>query len=133
MHQGNMRQFATYQAARPVVVWGWFGLVLFVAYMSLRPLHLDLGVHNGDKVLHLATYAFLALCAPWRFQWRIPLVVLGFLVLLGGLLEVGQGILSTGRSAEIADACANAVGAGLGVLIRCGITWKIAKRRAYGK
>jgi VanZ family protein len=128
-----MRHREIYQSARPMLVWAWFALVLFVAYMSLRPLHLDLVVQNGDKVLHLATYAFLALCAPWRFQGRIPLVILGFLVLVGGLLEVGQGILATGRSADIADACANGVGTGLGVLIRCAITWKLVKRRAYGK
>jgi VanZ family protein len=132
MYQGNMNQQRRWMALEPRFAWIWWGLIVFVAYMSLRPLNLDLGVRNGDKVLHLATYAFLALSAPWRFQRRIPLVVLSFLMLLGGLLEVGQGVLPTGRSAEFADAGANAAGACIGVLVRVVMMWKSEKGRSDG-
>ena len=108
----------------------WTGLLF--GYMSLRPLSLDLGVQNGDKVLHLATYAFLILTAPWDFQGRRLLVLIPALVLFGGLMEIGQGMLTTGRSAEMADALANMAGVCLGVIVRI-LLWKAWGKKGDGK
>ncbi len=111
----------------------WVVLVLAVAYMSLRPLSLDLGVQHGDKVLHLTTYALLIFLAPWKFQGWIPVVLMGALVLFGGCMELGQGMLSTGRSAEMADALANTAGVCLGALVRILLRISVRRKGLYGK
>ena len=101
--------------------WPWLGLwwlaVLVVVLFSLTPPPpLELPRH-GDKVEHLLAYAALAAAAVQVFRRGVPLLAAwAGLVLLGIALEAAQGALTTTRMADPADALANALGVGLGML-----------------
>jgi VanZ family protein len=92
------------------------GLVAAVVYASLKP---DFGpaVPAGfDKLEHMSAYLlltvwFAGLYPPAAFR-RIGAALLA----LGVCLEVMQGLMHMGRSAEVLDAAANAAGIGLGLL-----------------
>lgn len=92
-------------------------LLAAVVFASLQP---NLGPRvpaNFDKVEHLAAYFALAvwftgLVVRDRY-WK---VVVGLLA-LGASIEVLQGLMDIGRSAEWPDMIANTLGIGLGLLI----------------
>jgi VanZ family protein len=75
----------------------------------------------SDKVLHLGGYALLAALfaralvggLPARLPLTNAALAVGLAVAYGAALEVRQAFLVT-RSAEFADALANAAGAGVG-------------------
>ena len=75
-----------------------------------------------DKAGHFLL--FLAAARPWRrsfraLDWRhAGLATIAAAALYGGLLELGQGALTTTRSAEILDALAGALGAAASVSVR---------------
>ncbi len=102
----------------PLLWWGIFvALMVLVAVVSLGPPPASPDVPNADKWEHLTTYAGLALVAVQIFRPGRPLLVAGLaLVLLGVLLEVGQGTLTTDRMMDWRDAVANTIGVGLGLL-----------------
>jgi VanZ family protein len=102
--------------------WLWLGLwwlaVLVVIVFSLTPPPPIELPRNGDKVEHLLAYAVLAAAATQVFRPGWPLLVAGAgLVLMGIALEFAQGALTVTRMADPADALANALGVGLGLLI----------------
>lgn len=71
-----------------------------------------------DKLIHATGYAILASLAVCLFEkpgprWRALLWV----ILLGGLIEIAQGLLPTGRMMEAADFAANTFGAGIGAVL----------------
>jgi VanZ family protein len=71
-----------------------------------------------DKLIHGTAYAMLAIFATCIFQqksarWKAII----WLIVFGGLIELAQGYLPTGRSMEFADFIANTLGIGLGVFI----------------
>lgn len=72
-------------------------------------------VPHLDKVVHAGLFCAVALPAmlgaPGRWHWLIGLVVLGY----GGMTELVQPYF--GRGAELGDFVANAVGAGLAVVL----------------
>lgn len=80
-----------------------------------------------DKLLHLSTYALLAmalgLASRLRGAGALWLAFVGA-VLMGALDEYLQ-IARPGRSADWADLTANITGAALG----CGVLWMMAKGR----
>lgn len=101
--------------------WLWLGLwwlaVLVVVVASLSPPPPVELPRHGDKVEHLLAYALLAAGAVQVFRRGAPLWLAGLgLVLLGIGLELAQGAFTTTRMADPADALANAMGVGLGLL-----------------
>jgi len=88
---------------------------LFIVWASLRPTGASNAIPHTDKVLHLLVYALLGgaitLAWPKLSKWRI----FWGCVVLGAALELGQGLMETGRTASIWDALANSIGAALGI------------------
>ena len=95
-----------------------FGMLLGV-FLSLRrggdemPL-----IPHLDKLIHATGYAILASLAVCLFEkpgprWR----ALIWVIMLGGLIEIAQGLLPTGRMMEAADFAANTFGAGIGAAL----------------
>lgn len=70
-------------------------------------------IPNADKLLH--GLAFFGIAISWRLGGMSVRRVLLLSLLLIGATEIGQAVLSTGRSAEIADALADLAGVGLGL------------------
>lgn len=71
-----------------------------------------------DKLIHGSAYAMLAIFAICIFEQnsaRYKAII--WLIVFGGLIELVQGYLPTGRSMEFADFIANTLGIGLGVFI----------------
>lgn len=96
---------------------GW-ALVGLVTALSLVPSPPEtLSFQGGDKVLHLAAYTglmlwFGAIYLSGRRRYRIG----AFLVLLGLILELAQGVMGY-RSLQGADMIANTLGVALGWLL----------------
>lgn len=102
--------------------WLWLGLwwmaVALVVVLSLVPPPMSMPVPpHGDKIEHLLAYAALS-ASLVQLVRQGPALVLGGagLVLLGLALEWAQASLTTTRQAEAADALANTLGVGLGLL-----------------
>lgn len=104
----------------PALLWG---IVIFV--LSLMPGgnadKMMFGIPHFDKIGHFGMYAvwaFLVFSAlsgkRLRFAFFFTLVLCG---LSGVLLEFGQYYLASGRSFEVADMVANALGAIAGLLV----------------
>lgn len=107
--------------------WGWRTLFLsavcVVAWQSLQPASMEEGIPHLDKVLHLLSYGVLtALALLSRFKIN-PVWVVFIVILIGVVLEVSQGTMNLGRTASVADAVANAVGAGIVYFI-----WRFFRR-----
>ena len=103
-------------------------LVAMVVYASLVPV-LPVPVPGRfDKVEHFATYCLLAVwftgLYPRVRYWK---VVAG-LIVLGLGLEVAQGVMQLGRSAEPFDMVANASGVVVGLLLALAATGNWARR-----
>ncbi len=96
-------------------IWGVYlaALVIF----SLLPSFAPPGPANSDKFMHLAAYLILTCLWP-EFILQSPSTRFLAAAGLGAVLECGQGILPTGRYAEVWDAVANAAGAGIGLLVQ---------------
>lgn len=91
-------------------------LILFVVASSLTSVQPSLHISNVDKVLHVLAYLVLgSVCLP-AFARVQPLFVWLGLCVLGIAIEIAQGLMSTGRSADILDGFANASGAMLAVI-----------------
>ena len=101
----------------------WLGLWIFGMllglFLSLRRGGNELPlIPHLDKLIHATGYAILASLAVCLFEkpgprWRALLWV----ILLGGLIEIAQGLLPTGRMMEAADFAANTVGAAIGAAL----------------
>ncbi len=103
-------------------------LVGAILYSSLAP-SLALPVPDGfDKVEHFTAYCGLALwftgLYPRARYWQ---VVIGLLA-LGLGVEIAQGAMQLGRSAEALDMAANAAGVGAGLLLALALTGGWAQR-----
>lgn len=99
--------------------WLWFacgfGMLALVAILSLMPVS---GAGGNDKLAHILMYAFLS---SWFsllvIRYRSLCWVLFGLIAYGLLMEFLQG-LTDYRSAELADAIANSIGATIGLIFR---------------
>jgi VanZ family protein len=101
----------------------WLGLwivgMLLGCYLSLRPGSEKIPIiPHLDKLIHATSYALLAVLAvclfkPGRNRWLAVL----WLVLLGGLIEIAQGLWAVNRAADPWDLLANSLGIVLGAAI----------------
>ena len=107
---GGMRKFP--------LLWKccWVFYVLALGIASLMPVHLPDAPDNSDKVLHGLAYCLLVLLWPqaWR---RNAIAMFAFAAGLGVFLEIGQGVLPTGRYLDPWDALANSLGAAAGLAV----------------
>ncbi len=87
------------------------------------------GTPDGfDKVEHFTAYCGLAVWFTGLYpRTRYWLVVSGLLA-LGLAVEIAQGVMQLGRSAEFFDMVANAVGVGVGLLLALALTGGWARR-----
>jgi VanZ family protein len=92
--------------------------MLLGVFLSLRPSGAEMpAIPFADKLIHGTGYGLLAVLAVCLFErgkrWRALL----WLLCLGGLIELAQGLLPTGRMMEAADLLANAIGIALGAAV----------------
>jgi hypothetical protein len=106
---------------RMLLVIGWL-LIVFIVAGSLTPAGADVKFLFSDKVRHLSSYLMLMVyfCGLYPRE-RHPLLALAFF-LLGAVLEVLQGTLTTTRQMDLIDLTANTLGIALGfVFARLGL------------
>ena len=110
----------------------WIAGMLLGVYLSLRPgLVKEQIIPHLDKIIHATSYAILAVFAVCLFERKGPRnIALLWLVLLSGLIELGQGYLTTTRSMEFADLLANCLGiiAGAWFAVRINVLLFIERR-----
>jgi VanZ family protein len=101
-------------------LWWGLGVVLVLAaiVVCLVPgTELPGSLELNDKLSHLAGHGALAVyfsgLLPKRRWWKIFV----FLLLLGGAIELAQHQMNVGREGDVRDVLANAMGAGLGLLL----------------
>ena len=100
-------------------------LVASVVYGSLKP-HLDLPVPAGfDKVEHFSAYFALAVWFTGIHDRAGYARVAAGLLALGASMEVLQGLMHMGRTADFLDMAANTAGvvAGLALALCCTGGW----------
>lgn len=103
----------------PPLAWG--GLILCLSLMPLPPGASDLP--GWDKLLHAAAYGLLSFFVAWAlddsrpFRLKISVAAFVITVVFGAVLELLQGAMPLGRTAEWGDLVADGVGALLGCVI----------------
>lgn len=86
------------------------GGLLLGLVVALQPYHPEPGeLPHFDKVKHVAAFLVFGWMAQRAWPDRLHLPLLGLLA-YGGLVEIGQGLLTTTRSASWADLLADALG-----------------------
>jgi len=98
---------------------GFLGLAvlfaLIIVVKSLMPAIPTSYVSNIDKVAHMFAYLALGAVTLPAFARVKPLIIWCGLCGFGASIEVIQGVLSTGRTFDLLDGAANALGALLAV------------------
>jgi len=112
--------------ARKWAFWLFWPALMVVVWGELTPHPPALEVAVSDKLLHFTAYFGLAAIATTALGRARALQIALSLALLGGALEILQGL--TGRDAEWLDEAANALGAGLGALTGLVLLRLLAKR-----
>lgn len=109
----------------------WTAAILWLS-LTAHPLHFNARLLDWDKFDHAAAYALLTLLGGWVFALFIRsstkawLAAFLFAVLLGGLMEIAQGLFTTVRTPDWRDLLADAVGAG----IIYGVAWLVTRLRS---
>ncbi len=99
----------------------WAGAICWLSLTSNPPL--IPGVLGWDKLLHAVAYALLAVLGAQYLHihctssWKAGFYAACFAVLYGGLLEIMQLAMQTGRFADWWDLVADTVGAVAGCVI----------------
>lgn len=100
--------------ARRWAFWLFWPALMVVVWGELTPRPPSVEVTVSDKLLHFIAYFGLAGIATTALGAKRALQIWISLAVLGGALEILQGL--TGRDAEWLDEAANTLGAGLGTL-----------------
>jgi VanZ family protein len=103
-------------------------IVSVIVYASLVPAGSLPLTGYSDKAEHFAAYCGLAVwftgLYPRARYWRVVAALLA----LGLALEMAQGVMRLGRSADLLDMAANAAGVGAGLLLAFALTGNWASR-----
>jgi VanZ family protein len=90
-------------------------LVLAVIYTSLAPVGDMPSVSINDKLQHAIAYAITTIwfggLLTRRHYWQLAASLLA----LGAAIEVAQGVMALGRTADVVDWLANAAGVTVGI------------------
>jgi VanZ family protein len=97
-------------------VLGW-ALAIGATIASLVPGQQLPTIPSGDKVLHLLTYAVLAVWFAGLYPRTRYVWIAALLFLMGLSIEWAQGAMSLGRQRDYRDVIANSLGIGLGLAI----------------
>jgi VanZ family protein len=95
----------------------WIVLLIWMSLDPAPPIP-PKGFFSWDKFLHAFAYFTVTILAAWTCAGRKDytlggrLLICGTAVLLGGVLEIAQGVLTSARTAELGDFAANCVGIG---------------------
>jgi VanZ family protein len=102
---------------RTLWVFGGVCIALVIAYYCLTPGDNLPTVGVSDKIQHATAFLVLTLWLAGIISRRWHMALGVALVAYGGLLELGQGWLAWGRSADWLDLLADAVGVVIGLLL----------------
>ncbi|MGE0113876.1 MAG: VanZ family protein [Steroidobacteraceae bacterium] len=98
------------------LVLGWIAVTIALI-LNLMPGYELHGINLNDKLEHVMGYVLLTLwfCGiyPRARYWAIALAFLG----MGVLVEILQGVMHWGRTADIHDVYADMVGIGVGLTL----------------
>ena len=100
---------------------------LFIVWASLRPAGTGDAIPHLDKILHLLVYAVLALGMALAWPKLSQIKVFWTCVVFGGVMELAQGFIGTGRTASLLDGLANSLGVAIGVYIASLMLVKFAR------
>jgi len=92
-------------------------LASIIVVKSVTPALPSLSLSNMDKVIHVAAYFALGLVALPALPRVRPLYIWFGLCALGASIELAQGLMNAGRTANILDGVANATGAVLAIAV----------------
>ncbi len=95
---------------------GW-ALVIYIAISCLEPARYVPNLHLWDKLEHSSaffgmTFWFGGLVRRRRYLW-----VAFWMLLFGGGIEIAQGLMKVGRSADILDFAADSVGIAVALVL----------------
>jgi len=116
-------------------IW-WFGWLLCVVLSLVHPPRIDVELPDGDKIGHFLAYAVLSAWAVMIFarrrgHWWAALS----LVLLGVVMELAQGTLTSDRMMDGRDVVADALGVLFGQMLALSKAQNFLQRcdlRAFG-
>ena len=95
---------------------------------SFQPVNTMSVMMGSDKFYHAGAYMLLTFAFLWsrrKLNMKYWLFLIGLLILLGGLIEVLQPLLSPGRHRDMYDLVANTTGIFLAVLcLLIGQRWR---------
>lgn len=95
-----------------------FACVIAIVHQSLQPGSGFPPTSHTDKLYHAGAYGILAVWTVLGWPFGRSLYIFLGLTLLGGTVELAQGVMDIGRTASWLDALANAVGIGCVLIIR---------------
>jgi VanZ family protein len=109
-----LRRIDAYRSNTPIFQFLWLAAITMTIVGELlpgnsTPMRWIAATHIGDKTLHFAAYALLAFLPVFGFKRRRGIAMALSMILLGAALEFAQRLVP-GRSFEIADMVANALG-----------------------
>jgi VanZ family protein len=112
--------------------WLWMAVILILSFLPGKKLP-EVAIWHFDKLIHVFFYALLFLFTAfgWKKQTRYPALknisaayVIGWCMIYGMLIEVGQELLTHDRNFDWFDVLANGIGSVGGYLF-----WKkLAKK-----
>lgn len=100
---------------------------VFIVWASLRPAGTGGAIPHLDKLLHLLVYACLAFGVALAWTKLSKMKVFWACVAFGGIMELAQGFMGSGRRASLLDGLANSLGAALGVYVASLVMSKFAR------
>ncbi|MGH8139103.1 MAG: VanZ family protein [Steroidobacteraceae bacterium] len=112
---------------------GWL-LLLGVVYACLEPSSSAPNLHVNDKIEHAAAYFLMGFWFGGLLEQRsYPLLAFG-LLFLGALIEVAQAVMGWGRTGDVRDFIADAVGVAASLaLVYAGLgSWLMQLERRCG-
>jgi VanZ family protein len=112
---------------------GWV-LLLGVVFGCLEPARYVPNLHVSDKFEHAGAYFLVTFWFGGLLEYRGYPLLAAALLALGVLIEVAQGFMGAGRSADAWDFVADAVGvfAGLAFMYAGLGSWMIQLERRFG-
>jgi VanZ family protein len=95
---------------------GW-GMVLFVTVVCLEPPRYVPDLHVSDKVEHASAYFGLTFWFGGLVGRTRYLILACWMLAFGAAIEVAQGLMGWGRTADIWDLAADAVGVAMALAL----------------
>ncbi|MDY0280892.1 MAG: VanZ family protein [Salinivirgaceae bacterium] len=112
----------------------WLGVVMALSLMSISYNEVSL-FSNSDKAVHFIMYGILTIFVLSRMQLEehvsqqvVILVSVSLVIVLGGVLEIAQGLFTVSRQASFWDFTANGLGAVVAAMVHKKWLWNAIGR-----